>query len=144
MNCVAESAQEPGGNHTPNLVVVQDERHVTEKCFYGAECLHDFLHWIFSLDARRSKTFIAHYFQGYDAVALIGALLKNKITPDIILRGQKCILLLIKQIKCRFIDSYSFMGQSLASLPKSLGIEEQAEKGYFGICFDKTGWQHLV
>jgi len=133
--------------HIPNLVVcknvfLNDE----EKVFFGPNCIEDFLQYIKTFNAGNNIA-IAHNSGRYDSRLLLSAICRqdNAVDPELITRGTNILCLDVptfeKDRKVRFIDSFNFMPQSLASLAYELGF---SSKGTFPIYFNTVYNQEYV
>jgi hypothetical protein len=122
-----ECTQEAASNmiHVPILIVAidfQGERYI----FHSN---NEFCKWAISKE-HRGYTFIGHYARGYDANFVLKYCLENSVKPYIILQGLKLMMLSVKKLAIRFIDSHNFIPSPLASFPDTFGITE-LKKGYF-------------
>ena len=59
------------------------------------------------------------------------------IKPEVIVNGGSLMLLKIKSLNIRFIDTCSFVAAPLASLPKMFGLENHIRKGTFPHTFNR-------
>ena len=78
---------------------------------------------------------IAHNGQGFDHQFVLNHVLtQTDLTPELIMRGTKIVMMQIGNIK--FIDSLNYFPMSLAKLPKAFGLEDNFKKGYFPHLFN--------
>jgi hypothetical protein len=120
------------GTHEPNLVIAHD--------FYGNDdsfiTNEDFCKWLISRD-HKGYTAIAHYGKGYDSYFILKYCVENGIKPFCIYNGSKIMLMEIKSINLRIIDSSNFVQGPLKNFPKTFGLKE-LKKGYFPHFFNTT------
>ena len=121
-----ETKLDTKGKHVVNYCVAQylnGEEHIFNT-------VDEFCTWIFT-KRHKDYTVIAHYGKGYDFQFVQEWLVAHNVKPNVILNGQKIILLEVKKdYNIRFIDSISFTMQPLRDFPKTFGLVELA-KGYF-------------
>jgi len=79
---------------------------------------------------------IAHNMKGFDGQFILGWMLKQGVTPQIIPNGSKIMSIHVATLNLTIIDSFNFLPMSLAKLPKTFGIEE-LRKGYFPHLFNR-------
>ena len=113
----------------------------TEKChtFFGSNCVGDFCEWLcrYQEEMRSELTAISHNFSGYDVMCLLKHLYEKKATPDVIFRGNKVLMMFIKEMNIRFIDSLNYLKMPLSKMPKTLGFDAgDMKKGYFPYLFN--------
>ena len=102
--------------------------------FSGLECKKQFCDFLFQ-SKHRNYIACAHNSKGYDSQFILTYLIEDqKRIPKIVAKGLK--ILSIECMGIRIIDSFSFLPQSLASLPKTFG-ESELHKGYFPHFFNK-------
>lgn len=137
------SLMESLGEHRINFTCCRD---ITKRGEYTEHrSLDEFIEFILSF--KKNVTFIAHNGKGYDTLLIhkklcerMGELPKPE---DIILAGQKVMQL--KVGKVRFIDSLNHIPGSLASFPKTFGLDAtQFKKGYFPYRFMTEGNEEYV
>ena len=147
-----------GGIHKPNLCVVQK---VCEDCigqpfetacntcgeekqkvFKGETCRDDFCSWLLGDDKHKYSVCIAHNMQGYDGYFILQYLYENAVLPEVIMNGGKAMMIRIKEMSIRFIDSLNFFPMPLSKLPKAFGISEC--KGFFPHLFNTKLNQNYV
>lgn len=110
--------------------------------YWGANCVEIFGDYVYEDIARKAEkmggtvTFFAHNGKGYDFHFILRDIFrKNFISTDIMMSGNKIIHLSVGNVS--FVDSLLFFGQSLASLPKALGLDRLESKGFFPHNFNK-------
>ena len=72
----------------------------------------------------------AHYGGSFDVHFLINCLLKFGITPDILCRGHKVLVLHIREFAISFMDSFKYVKTSLARAAKTFGLPIEKGKGF--------------
>ena len=105
-----------------------------ETIFYSTDCITNFVLYLMEkakeVDRAKGNLIVfAHYAKGYDAQFILREIIAQKYKPEIICQGLK--ILHIKLGNIRFLDSISYLLQSLKSLPKTFGFKELVEKGEF-------------
>ncbi|EFA13170.1 hypothetical protein TcasGA2_TC001811 [Tribolium castaneum] len=97
-------AMQETGKHIANLVISHD--------FSGNvnsfKTNEDFCKWLFSR-VHKGYTAIAHYSKGYDSYFILKYCVENGIKPFCIYNGSKIMLMEIKSINLRIIDSSNFV-----------------------------------
>ena len=126
------------GEHLINLAVAQDFQGVS----YEFTNQKDFCEWVFRKE-HKGYTFIAHNLKGYDGQFILNWCVNNGIRPETIYRGNKIMILKVKEFGVRFIDSLNFIPQALRTFPKTFGLSE-IKKGYFPHYFNKPCNQNYV
>ncbi|XP_060855012.1 uncharacterized protein LOC132932655 [Metopolophium dirhodum] len=91
----------------------------------------------------KGYTFIAHYAKGYDSQFILKYLVDNTLKPFTIYNGTKLMLLEIKYLSIRIIDSSNFIQGPLSSFPKTFGLNE-LKKGYFPHFFNTVENQNYI
>ncbi|KAE9524573.1 hypothetical protein AGLY_014623 [Aphis glycines] len=118
-------AQQETRTHIANKIIAHD--------FEGNKIMFDtneeFCEHIIAKDYM-NYTFIAHYVKGYDSQFILRYLVDNTLKPFTIYNGTKLMLLEIKNLKIKIIDSSNFIHGPLRSFPKTFGLKE-LKKGYF-------------
>jgi hypothetical protein len=126
------------GTHEPNLVIAHD--------FYGNVdsfiTNEDFCKWLVSRD-HKGYTAIAHYGKGYDSYFILKYCVENGIKPFCVYNGSKIMLMEIKSINLRMIDSSNFVQGPLKNFLKTFGLKE-LKKGYFPHFFNTTENQNYI
>ncbi|CAH0547087.1 unnamed protein product [Brassicogethes aeneus] len=85
---------------------------------------------------------IAHNGQAFDHQFILSHILKKTdLTPEIIMRGTKIILMQLKNVK--FLDSLNYFPMSLSALLKAFGLKT-LKKGYFPHLFNTLKNQNYV
>ena len=113
----------------------------TEKChtFFGENSVGDFCDWLcrYQEEMRSELISISHNFSGYDVLFLLKHLYEKKSTPDVIFRGNKVLMMFIKEMNIKFIDSLNYLKMPLKKMPKTLGFDaDDMNKGYFPYLFN--------
>lgn len=119
------------------------------KVYFGNKCVSefgDFLYKELALQALNHKIEIyvyAHNAKGYDGHFLLRDLFKRKFqTPQLVLTGNKILIMKVGLI--RFLDTLNLFQQPLSMLPKSFGLAEGVEKGFFPHYFNKkANWDYV-
>jgi hypothetical protein len=131
-------AMQETGKHIANLVISHD--------FSGNvnsfKTNEDFCKWLISRD-HRGHTAIAHYSKGYDSYFILKYCVENGIKPFCVYNGSKIMLMEIKSINLRIIDSSNFVQGPLKNFPKTFGLKE-LKKGYFPHFFNTTENQNYI
>jgi hypothetical protein len=111
-------AMQETGKHIANLVISHD--------FSGNvnsfKTNEDFCKWLISRD-HRGHTAIAHYSKGYDSYFILKYCVENGIKPFCVYNGSKIMLMEIKSINLRIIDSSNFVQGPLKNFPKTFGLK---------------------
>ncbi|KAE9530087.1 hypothetical protein AGLY_011549 [Aphis glycines] len=131
-------AQQETGTHIANKIIAHD--------FEGNKIMFDtneeFCKHVIS-EEYRGYTFIAHYAKGYDSQFILKYLVDNTLRPFTIYNGTKLMLLEIKYLSIRIIDSSNFIQSPLSSFPKTFGLKE-LKKGYFPHFFNTVENQNYI
>jgi hypothetical protein len=131
-------AMQETDKHIANLVISHD--------FSGNvnsfETNEDFCKWLISRD-HKGYTAIAHYSKGYDSYFILKHCVENGIKPFCVYNGSKIMLMEIKSINLRIIDSSNFVQGPLKNFPKTFGLKE-LKKGYFPHFFNTTENQNYI
>jgi hypothetical protein len=131
-------AMQETGKHIANLVISHD--------FSGNvnsfKTNEDFCKWLISRD-HRGHTAIAHYSKGFDSYFILKYCVENGIKPFCVYNGSKIMLMEIKSINLRIIDSSNFVQGPLKNFPKTFGLKE-LKKGYFPHFFNTTEHQNYI
>ncbi|KAL4136009.1 hypothetical protein QTP88_007583 [Uroleucon formosanum] len=118
-------AQQETGIHIANKIIAHD--------FEGNKIMFDtneeFCKHVIS-EEYRGYTLIAHYAKGYDSQFILKYLVDNTLKPFTFYSGTKLMLLEIKYLSMRIIDSSNFIQCPLSSFPKTFGLKK-LKKGYF-------------
>tara|TARA_R110000824_G_scaffold2946_2_gene13443 strand:- start:82 stop:3975 length:3894 start_codon:yes stop_codon:yes gene_type:complete len=116
-----------GGEHIVNLAVAMYDDSSEPIIFHDIDT---FCKWLFDMK-HKNYTIVAHNGRGFDNQFLLRYLYtKTTIKPFIIYNGSKIMLISIKELKMRMIDSLNFLTMRLSDMPKTFGINE-LKKGYF-------------
>ena len=115
------------GRHIMNYGIAQYHDDPTSKCFYTIE---QFMEWLL-VDEHKGFSVIAHNGRGYDFQLIMEYIYKKtSYKPVVVYAGSKIMILTIKGLKLRFVDSLNFLTMPLSSFPKTFGIKE-LKKGFF-------------
>lgn len=123
----------PDSTHHCNLVVAQYEikGKVSERVFSGSQSQDDFCSWAIS-KPHRGWTFVAHNAKKYDNYFVMQYILRTfRGQPEVIVTGGSVMLIKVKALHIRFIDSCNFMQSALAKLPGMFGLQHTVKKGFF-------------
>lgn len=135
--------------HIPNLCVFQykcseciDKSTIRCKICFGDvkifknEPIKMFMEFLLGIKKNyKSVVIIAHNAQSFDSQFILNHVLKETdITPQLIMRGTKILLMGIDNMK--FIDSLNYFPMSLAELPKAFDLGPETKKGYFPHLFN--------
>jgi len=131
-------AQQETGTHIANKIIAQ--KFNSFKIMFDTN--EEFCKHIISKDYM-GYTFIAHYAKGYDSQFILKYLVDNTIKPFTIYNGTKLMLLEIKNLRIRIIDSSNFIYGPLSSFPKTFGLKE-LKKGYFPHFFNTVENQNYI
>ncbi|XP_055918297.1 uncharacterized protein LOC129950379 [Eupeodes corollae] len=86
---------------------------------------------------------LAHNGQSYDHQFILNYILnETNLSPELIMRGSKIILMIIGNIK--FIDSLNYFPMALSKLPKTFQLSSELKKGYFPHLFNTRGNRNYV
>ena len=113
--------------------------------FYGDDCVRRFVHLVLNELARKaSKVYVfAHNLRGFDGQFVVQELdneTYGEVRPVIV--GTKILKLDVTD-KVTFLDSFAFMPQALAKLPKSLGFDDSNhDKGFFPYLLPRPEPEH--
>ena len=107
---------------------------VKEKVFYSPRCISDFVEYLIevakTIEKKKGNLLVfAHYGKGYDLQFVLREVIAQRYTPEPVCQGLKILYMKLGNI--RFIDSFSFLMQSLKSLPATFGFKDLVEKGEF-------------
>ncbi|XP_030757090.1 uncharacterized protein LOC115882961 [Sitophilus oryzae] len=85
---------------------------------------------------------LAHNGGGFDHQFILDYILQQTdLTPELITRGTKLVLMSVGNVK--FLDSLNYFPMALSKLPKAFGLTE-LKKGYFPHLFNTVGHQKYV
>ncbi|KAL4083957.1 hypothetical protein QTP88_029273 [Uroleucon formosanum] len=131
-------AQQETGTHIANKIIAHH--------FEGNKIMFDtneeFCKHVIS-EEYSGYTLIAHYAKGYDSQFILKYLVDNTLKPFTIYSGTKLMLLEIKYLSIRIIDSSNFIQCPLSSFPKTFGLKE-LKKGYFPHFFNTVENQNYI
>ena len=147
----SETSVTPVKMHVPNLCVFQQKcdqcfdvpnLHFCQKCNLSLNIIKEeediegnvvakFLKHILNVRQKFKKVIvIAHNGQSYDHQFLLNYILEQtNLTPQLIMRGSKIILMEIANVK--FLDSLNYFPMALSKLPKAFQLSPVFKKGYF-------------
>ncbi|KAL4084018.1 hypothetical protein QTP88_029334 [Uroleucon formosanum] len=132
------STQQETGTHIANKIIVHG--------FEGNKIMFDtneeFCKHVIS-EKYRGYTLIAHNAKGYDSQFTLKYLVDNILKPFTIYNGTKLMLLQIKYLRIRIIDSSNFIQGPLSSFPKTFGLKE-LKKSYFPHFFNTVENQNYI
>ena len=116
----------------PNLVVLREKP------------IETFLKTVLTKrDSFKKVIVISHFGSGFDMQFILNLLLQQTdLTPEVILRGTKILLMTLGNVK--FLDSLNFMPMSLAKLPQSFDLSKNLKKGYFPHFFNKKENENYI
>ena len=106
-----------------------------EQSFSGSESLTDFFRFLSGVKFK-DYTAVAHNMSGYDGIFLLRELITHGVMPEVIVKGQRILMMKIPSINLRIIDSFNFLPMGLSKLPEAFGLECGA-KGYFPHFFNR-------
>lgn len=141
--------------HEPNLCVFQQKCDICidnmslqfcQTCKYTLNVIREkekeenvisrFLKHIFSVrNSFKKVVVLAHNGQSYDHQFILNYILKEThLTPNLIMRGSKIIIMEIGNV--RFIDSLNYFPMALSKLPKTFQLSSGLKKGFFPHLFN--------
>jgi hypothetical protein len=126
-----ESSQDTG-THIVNYCVLKDFSGEINMTFPDCK---SFCEFVFQ-KKNKGFTFIAHYMKGYDGKFVRKYCIDNALCPEVVMCGSKIMMMTIKKLRIRFIDSINFIGFPLADFPKIFSLNE-SKKGVFPHYFNK-------
>lgn len=85
--------------------------------------------YIFVAHVKKIWVFLLLFFFRFDGQFLLGCLLEQGLTPEIIPCGSKVMSIRHKTIGIRVIDSFNFLPMALARMPSCFGFSE-LRKGF--------------
>jgi len=92
--------------------------------------IKDFMEWLLQ-DKHKGYTIIAHNGRGYDFQLIQEYIYKHTtMKPKNVYAGSKIMILNLKDLNMRFVDSLNFLTMKLEAFPKTFGIKE-LKKGFF-------------
>ena len=115
------------GRHTMNYGIAQ---YHTEDENYEFFTIDEFMEWLIQ-DKHKGFSVIAHNGRGYDFQLIMEYIYKKTpYKPVVVYAGSKIMIMTIKELRMRFVDSLNFLTMPLASFPKTFG-EKELKKGFF-------------
>ena len=122
------------GRHTMNYGIAQYYKDPKPIEFMN---INQFMEWLLVED-HKDHAVIAHNGRGYDFQLCMEYIYKNTIYKPVVgYAGSKLMIMTIKELRIRFVDSLNFLTMPLASFPKTFGIKE-LKKGFFPHYFNTT------
>ncbi|XP_033859859.3 uncharacterized protein LOC117402631 [Acipenser ruthenus] len=106
-----------------------------EKEFYGDNCVAEFCEF-FIRGRFQGYTFLAHNCRNYDSDLIMRYLARKFVIAEPVNQGSKVIGFNMKDLKIRFVNSYTFIPIKLRAIPKAMGLE--MAKGYFPHFFNTS------
>ena len=86
---------------------------------------------------------IAHNGQAFDHQFILNYILtQTDLSPELIMRGSKILLMQVGNVK--FIDSLNYFPMGLSKLPKAFGLGDKFKKGYFPHLFNKLENENYI
>lgn len=115
------------GRHTMNYGIAQYQGESESKEFMN---INEFMTWLLQ-DTHKGYSVLAHNGRGYDFQIIMEYIYRETtFKPVVVYAGSKIMILTIKELRLRFVDSLNFLTMPLASFPKTFGIKE-LKKGFF-------------
>ncbi|XP_055352376.1 uncharacterized protein LOC129598480 [Paramacrobiotus metropolitanus] len=136
------------GQLVPNLAVVQDDTG-TQWTFPSTDeplekCITDPLCEFLISEHHKGHYIIAHNFKAFDGYFILQWLLKNGVTPKVIMNGGKILQLHVPGYDIHFRDSINYNPQSLAKWPATFGLPD-ISKGTFPHKFNRReNWDRVA
>lgn len=122
------------GRHTMNYGIAEYHNDPTPIEFHN---INQFMEWLLVED-HKGFSVIAHNGRGYDFQLIMEYIYKHTIyKPVVVYAGSKIMILTIKDLNMRFVDSLNFLTMPLAAFPKTFGIKE-LKKGFFPHYYNTT------
>ena len=122
------------GRHTMNYGIAEYHDDPEPKEFMNID---EFMEWLLTED-HKGYSVLAHNGRGYDFQLIMEYIYKHTIyKPVVVYAGSKIMILSIKELNLRFVDSLNFLTMPLASFPKTFGIKE-LKKGFFPHYYNTT------
>lgn len=134
-----------GDYHMVNLAVVSSDGDLDSMTVYengGDNVIDMFVEGEFCLD-NAGCTYVAHNAKGYDAHFIKECLSRKGYKFHIIPRGNKIMMLTIKTLNIRIIDSSCFIQYPLAKFPKMFGLNDKAKGTYPYLFNTKENWNYV-
>ena len=92
--------------------------------------IDDFMNWLLQ-DKHKGYIVIAHNGRGYDFQLIQEWVYKHSVMkPKNVYAGSKIMILELKDLQMRFVDSLNFLTMRLDAFPKTFGLKE-LKKGFF-------------
>ncbi len=100
-----------------------------EATFPGESSLTDFFQFL-SNPRFKDYTALAHNMSGFDGLFLLREIISHGVMPEVIVKGQRILMMKIPSTNLRIIDSFNFLPMGLAKLPDAFGLP-CGSKGHF-------------
>jgi len=99
--------------------------------------IDQFMEWLL-VEKHKGFSVLAHNGRGYDFQLIMEYIYKKTVyKPVVVYAGSKIMILTIKELNMRFVDSLNFLTMPLAAFPKTFGIKE-LKKGFFPHYYNTT------
>ena len=86
---------------------------------------------------------VAHNGQAFDHQFILNYILtQTDLSPELIMRGTKIIMMQVGNVK--FLDSLNYFPMTLGKLPPSFGLGDNFKKGYFPHLFNTKENENYV
>ena len=110
----------------------------------GSAPVASFVNFLLQLRKRFKEVIvIAHNGQAFDHQFILNHLMTTTdLTPELIMRGTKIIMMRLGNLK--FIDSLNYFPMALSKLPKAFGLCDSFKKGYFPHLFNTADNQTYI
>ncbi len=97
--------------------------------FSGESSLTEFFRFL-TTPKFKDYTAIAHNMSGFDGLFLLREVVTHGMMPEVIVKGQRILMMKIPSVNVRVIDSFNFIPMGLSKLPDAFGLDCGC-KGYF-------------
>ena len=104
--------------------------------------IEEFCNWFIDDPLHPMYVFIAHNFKGYDSYPILEWLIGQAYRPSCIFEGAKIMQMTLNKIT--FKDSFCFIPVALRNFPKTFGLPQEDNKGWFPHFFSTLENQHYV
>jgi hypothetical protein len=75
-------------------------------------------------------TAVAHNMSGFDGIFLLREMVTHGVMPEVIVKGQRILMMKVRHLGLRVVDSFNFLPMGLSKLPEAFGLS-CGSKGYF-------------
>ena len=100
-----------------------------DRVFWGAEAVDKFCKY--AIRKRDRKCIIMSMNGGgYDMILLQKYIYKQSITPKLLTRGNRIIMMALPKLKIQFLDLLQFLPMSLANVREAMGVITAEKKGF--------------